>query len=284
MTTNQKTRTKTIKSILEQGKFFLESKGIENSRQECEKLIEFGLGIKKVDLYINYSKPVNVDELDKLRTYFKERASGKPVQYIIGKVHFRYLQLNVNENVLIPRNETEQVVDIVLRLISQKKKVLDLGTGSGAIALAIAQEAKVKVDAVDISSKALVQAKENAKLNNIEEVNWMQSDWFENIDTFYDLIVCNPPYVSYEQYQNLPTEIKDHEPIIALTDERDGLKCLEKIITQAPNYLNKKGHLLLEIGFDQKEVVQALLDDSGFTNIAFEKDLASKDRFVVASL
>lgn len=303
-------QTKTIKNVLEDGTRFLAAKGSERARlptltaneasrqarQEAEKLIAFGLGKSRIDVYLSLDKPLTQTELGYLRQYFKDRASGKPLQYITGEVYFRYLKLKVNKDTFIPRPETETIVDLALSILCHpdpagagegspvNSSVLELGTGSGVIALALAQEGKVKVDALDISEKALEIAKENAQMNKIEGIKWIKSDWFDKVSKKYDLIVCNPPYVSLEEYNDLPVEIKEHEPNQAVTDNGDGLKCLKEIISAAPKYLNEKGSLLLEIGFDQKEEVKKLLEKAGFDQIAFEKDLANHTRFAIASV
>lgn len=295
----QKTGIKTIKQVLQDGTSFLEAKGSENARLEAEKLIAFGLKKERVDIYLSLEKPLTEAELQTLRKFFVERGAGRPLQHIIGEVHFRYLKLAVNEHTFIARPETELIVDLALKIINHdvhslsldgrglgrgcSPKVLELGTGSGAIALAIAQEGKVKVDAVDISDKALETAKQNAESNNIGGITWSKSDWFEEVSGKYDVIVCNPPYVSLKEYKKLPVEIREHEPQQAVTDNSDGLKCLKQIIFSAPGYLNDKGILFLEIGFDQKESVKTVLEKVGFKKINFEKDLAGHTRFAIAS-
>lgn len=275
---------KTIKQVLEEGTRFLASKGNTNARLEAEKLIAFGLEKQRVDIYLSLDKPLTEEELVPLRGYFTDRAAGKPLQYITGEVHFRYLRLRVNENTFIPRPETELIVELALKLVTPSSKVLELGAGSGAIALAIAQEGKIKVDAVEISKKALEVAEKNAQINNIGSVTWIKSDWFEKVNKKYDLILANPPYVSLKEFNNLPAEIKKHEPQQAVTDNGDGLQCLTEIIAAAPGYLNEKGSLLLEIGFDQKENVNKLFEEAGFKKINFEKDLTGKTRFCIASV
>jgi len=274
--------SKTIKQILEEGSRFLASKGVDGDRFEAEKLIAFGLGLSRVDIYLNFSKPLAENELQILREHFKARAKGMPLQYIIGEVQFRYLRLKVNEHVLIPRSETELIVDLALKVVKPGSRVLELGTGSGCIALSIAKEAQIGVDATEISKEALQVAKENAGINSIDGINWLQSNWFENVSGQYDLIVSNPPYVSLQEYDDLAVEIAEYEPKRAVTDEADGLKCLKEIIAEAPKYLNDEGTMILEIGFEQKENVQKLLQKAGFKNIAFEEDLAGKTRFAIA--
>ena len=274
---------KTIKHILEDGARFLESKGNANARKEAESLIAFGLAIKRVDIYLQFDKIMGETELSKLRDLFKLRASGMPVQYIVGKVDFRYLTLEIDENVLIPRPETEMIVDVIVNLTPKKAKILELGTGSGAIALSLAKEHEADVDAVDVSVDALNVARKNADRNGLNQINFFESEWFSNINNKYDVVVSNPPYVSKDEYDALPTEVKDFEPSLALTDDGDGLQCIQKIASQAMRHLKQDGSLVLEIGYEQLEKVQRLLKTHGFKKITSEKDLAGHDRFIIAS-
>ncbi len=278
-----KTAQKTIKEIIADGERFLSSKGNENARGEAETLIAFGLGLARVDLYLSFDKPLAESELQKLRGYFKSRTEGKPLQHITGESVFRYLKLKVNDKTFIPRPETELITELVLNIIKKGDNVLELGTGSGAIALSIAKEGEVKVDATDVSKDALKMAKANGKLNEVDGVKWLESNWYENISNKYNVIVSNPPYVSLEEYNSLPKEINEYEPEIAVTDNNNGFKCLKEIISKAPGFLEDKGHLILEIGYDQQEGVDKLLKKSGFIDIRFEKDLTGKIRFAVAS-
>lgn len=278
-----KTKTiSTIREIIQAGSAYLAKKGIDNARWDAEQLIAYGLGFERVDLYLNFDKPLSEAELEHLRGLFKLRAAGKPLQYITGRVHFRYLKLDVNENVLIPRMETELIIDICKNLINSKARVLELGTGSGAIALSVAKESNVKVDAVDVSKEALEVASANANLNRIKTVNFSHSDWFSEVKGSYDLIVANPPYVSKTDFDILPVEIRLHEPAVAITDDNDGLSCLRTIIDQAPQFLNQKGYLVLEIGYDQQQAVEKLLNKASYKNISFEKDFAGKVRFAIS--
>ncbi len=281
---NGKVKTlKTIKQILDDGARYLQSKGNNNARTDAESLVAHGLGLKRVDIYLQLEKTLIDDELKELRELFKLRASGKPLQYILGSVAFRYLEIDVDENVLIPRPETEIIVEIIADIVTEKSKVLELGTGSGAIALSVAKELKAKVDATDICTKALSVARSNAQKNGVSGVNFLESDWFSNVSDKYDLIVANPPYVSLDEYSTLQTEIRDFEPRRAVTDEGDGLQCIKTIASSASTHLIDNGHFVLEMGHEQREKVKRILEEKGFRNISAKQDLANRDRFVVAS-
>ncbi len=275
--------TKTIKQILDDGARYLQSKGNNSARTDAESLVAHGLGLKRVDIYLQLEKTLIDDELRELRELFKLRATGKPLQYILGSVAFRYLEIDVDENVLIPRPETEIIVEVIADIVTEKSKVLELGTGSGAIALSVASEVKAKVDATDICTKALSVARSNAQKNGVSGVNFFESDWFSSVKEKYDLIVANPPYVSLNEYSILQTEIRDFEPRVAVTDEADGLQCIKMITDLALSHLTDNGYLVLEIGYEQREKVKRIFEEKGFKNISAKQDLANRDRFVVAS-
>ncbi|KKN16719.1 hypothetical protein LCGC14_0973040 [marine sediment metagenome] len=275
--------TKTIKQILDDGARYLQSKGNNSARTDAESLVAHSLGLKRVDIYLQLEKTLIDDELIELRELFKLRATGKPLQYILGTVAFRYLEIAVDENVLIPRPETEIIVEVIADIVTEKSKVLELGTGSGAIALSVASEVKARVDATDICTKALSVARSNAQKNGVSGVNFFESDWFSSVSEKYDLIVVNPPYVSLDEYSILQTEIRDFEPRLAVTDEADGLRCIKMITDSALSHLTDNGYLVLEIGHEQRKKVKHILDEKGFKNISAKQDLANRDRFVVAS-
>lgn len=216
-----------------------------------------------------------------------KRQQGQPVAYLIGHKEFWSLKLLVNENVLIPRSDTETLVEQVLIRLpeEQAQQVLDLGTGSGAIALSIAKERpQAKVLATDAHAAALSVAKTNAQLNSLVNVDFVQSSWFDQIGTTqFDLIAANPPYID-AQDQHLSQGDLRFEPDSALIAGRDGLADLEQIITQAPEYLNHQGWLVLEHGYNQQDQIQALFEAAGFTNIECHFDLNRLPRCTSAHL
>jgi len=207
---------------------------------------------------------------------------GEPVEYITGKAYFRYLELDVNPDVLIPRKETELVAAEAIELIRSCgfKTALDMCTGSGCIAISIATETDAQVMAADVSEKAIEVAERNVAANNAG-VGFIVSDMFENVDGTYDIIVCNPPYISEAEYEGLNADVKNFEPELALKVS-DGLEFYRRLAKQAPQYLNGGGALVLEIGAEQAEDVEKLLNTGRFSDIETKKDYQERDRIVTA--
>lgn len=208
--------------------------------------------------------------------------SGEPVEYITGKAYFRYLELEVTSDVLIPRKETELVAGAAIELIKRKgyNSALDMCTGSGCIAVSLATETDAEVHAADISSKAVEIAKRNAERNN-GHVEFYISDMFQNISATYDIIVSNPPYISDTEYETLLVGVKNYEPELALKSG-DGLIHYRTLAEQAGEHLNVGGALVLEIGADQAQDVTWLLENNGFAGIETKKDYQGRDRIVTA--
>jgi release factor glutamine methyltransferase len=209
-------------------------------------------------------------------------AKGEPTAYITGKAYFRYLALSVTKDVLIPRKETEQVAGEAIALINQNgyTSALDMCTGSGCIAISLATETNAKVSAADISAAAIDLAKQNAKDNNAE-VDFFVSDMFSSVSDSYDLIVCNPPYISDADVDKIDPCVKDFEPALALFCS-DGLNFYRIIAQRASDKLLCGGALVLEIGADQAQDVTALLTQSGFKAVECKKDYQDRDRIVTA--
>lgn len=219
---------------------------------------------------------------DKLEEGLKKLKEGWPVQYIVGNVNFYGVTLKVNENVLIPRFETETLVEktinYVKKYLKQPIRILDLGTGSGAIAITLKKKLSSFVDAVDISKEALEVAKENSIENNVE-INFIHSNMLEKINKKYDLIISNPPYISYDE--EVEEIVKNNEPHIALYADNDGLEYYEKILKNAENYINKPGIIAFEIGMNQGKKIKKIASKYLETdNIKIEKDLSGKDRYI----
>ena len=227
----------------------------------------------------------STEETNKIMAAVEKRLKHIPLGYIFGKSYFFGREFKVNENVLIPRQDTEILIEKICDDIKQRSRevsVLDIGTGSGAIAITIQKETGAIVTAVDVSKGALGVAKENA--NNLEaEIEFIQSDLFENVNGKFDFIVSNPPYIETEVIDTLETEVKDNEPILALDGGKDGLDFYRKIVADAPNYLNKDGKLYFEIGYNQAEALKNLMKEK-FTNILVYKDYGNNDRVVVGEL
>lgn len=280
-----------IKEILDYSEDYLKSKGIESPRVEAEWLLSHALGNRRIDLYLQFDRLLSSSESTHFKSLLKERLDHKPLQYITGETEFMGFSLLVDENVLIPRPETEQLVEKAIELLQNVNtaplKVLDVGTGSGNIAIALAKFLpSVEVTAIDISEAAIKIAKENAEKNGVSDsikllVYDFNSDGFP--DEKYDMVISNPPYISMSDMKNLQDEVKKWEPEAALTDYSDGIKLIEKVINLAANSIQKGGYILIEIGGnEQKKRVQKLLLNAGFLNVSVESDYNSHARFAFA--
>ena len=274
-----------VSDALRDGREYLLNNNVEP--REARLLLAYSMGILSDDL-VRY-KECSDKEYSLFINLIKRRADGEPYAYLIGEKEFMKLNFKVNEYTLIPREDTEilvqKAIDIARQNCNDNKKIeiLDMCTGSGCIAISLAKYIKYAyVDAVDVSEKALEIARENAEMNNVK-VNFIQSDLFENIEKKYDIIVSNPPYIALDDISNLQNEIK-HEPILALNGGYDGLDFYRKISKESKNYLKDNGVLLFEIGFNQGQDVSSILNYNDYKNIEITKDLSGNDRVVCASL
>lgn len=264
-----------ICDVLNKGRSLLKRNDIDE--REARLLLAFSLDVSQNDLI----KILEIDEkqFGHYLTILEKRISGMPYAYITGHKEFMKLDFIVNNNVLIPRDDTEILVEEAIK--KDKKNILDMCTGSGAIAISLAKYvSQSNVTACDISNDALDVAKQNAKLNNVE-VKFICSDLFKNIEGKFDMIVSNPPYIPRNDIEDLQIEVKN-EPYIALDGGEDGLLFYKKIIDEAKNYLTDDGVLMFEIGYDQAQSVSKLLKDNNYKNIYVIKDLGENDRVVVA--
>lgn len=221
------------------------------------------------------------EETKQIMAAVEKRLKHIPLAYIFGKTNFYGYDLEVNQDVLIPRLDTEILIEKVKNDIISRQKdvtVLDIGTGSGAIAIVLQKETGANVTAVDVSPKALEVAKRNAEKNNTE-IKFIHSNVFENVAGKFDFIVSNPPYIETEVVKGLEKEVVDNEPILALDGGEDGLDFYREIVEKAPNFLNEGGKLYFEIGYNQAESVSGLMKDK-FKNIQVFKDYGDNDRVV----
>ena len=219
---------------------------------------------------------------EKLDEGLKKLKQGKPVQYIVGSVNFYGNTLKVNENVLIPRFETETLVEKTINYsktyLKEPLKILDIGTGSGAIAITLKKKLNSSVDALDISREALKIAEENANENNVN-INFIHSNMLEKVKNKYDIIISNPPYISYDEI--VEDIVKNNEPHIALYADNNGIEFYEKILKEVNNYINKPGIIAFEIGMNQGQMIKRLIMNYLKTDkIKIEKDLTGKDRYI----
>lgn len=283
----------TVINILKSTQGLLEKSQIAGHLAEAESLLSRALGINRSGLYLHSDKRLSKGQIDYFLNMVERRIQGEPLAYILGEQPFRNINLEVSPDVLIPRNETELLIDKAIKVIKGTKsnpiKALDLGTGSGALALSLAKEIpNSEVWAVDISPLAIEIAKKNGRKNGQDgRVNFIESDLFsalgpERFDSF-DLILANPPYIKRGDLATLPKEVKDFEPLLALDGGEDGLDFYRRLIPYSSNYLKGGGYLILEIGFDQAKEVQSLItatDDFDWVDVS--KDYAGLDRVVVA--
>lgn len=250
------------------------------SHLEAELLLSYVLAKKRTFLYAHPEAILSNAEYKNFLELVYLRSQGQPIAYLTGTREFWSLPLKVNQHTLIPRHETELLVELALKLISEKQaEILDLGTGSGAIALALAKERPLwTITACDFSSEALKVAEENACQLGITNVNFKLSNWFENLPKqSYDVIISNPPYVAESDPHLLEGDVR-FEPISALTSGQDGLSDLQYIIENAHESLYPGGLLLLEHGFDQKEKLSTILNKLGYTKIQCWQDIHGHDR------
>ena len=260
----------------------LKENNIDEAHSKARRLLAFTLNVPKEYLIINNEKELSKQDFEYYKNYITRLINGEPIQYIIGKQEFMGIEFNVNKDVLIPQPDTEILVEETIKIAKKynKPKVLDLCTGSGAIAVSIKKYIpEAEVFASDISIKAL----QLAKINNIDNnINFIESNLFENINNEFDIIVSNPPYIRTEEIKSLSKEVQN-EPLIALDGGQDGLNFYRDIIKQAHNYLKSNGKLCLEIGDEQKDAItQILKSNFNYTNIKYYKDLQGNDRVIIA--
>jgi len=236
------------------------------------------LGVKRTELPL-ISEITEEQEIE-IKRVADERLKNIPVEKIFQKAYFYGLEFKVNENVLSPRPESELIVDLAIKYIQENgyKEVLDLCTGSGCLAISVKKNANVNMMASDVSAKALQIAKENAKKNEVE-INFVKSDMFENINSKFDLIISNPPYIDTDEIQNLDEEVKNHDPLIALDGGDMGLKFYNVIHDNLRKYLNENGMIIMEIGEDQKNLLISLFND--FNLVDAVVDYAGNDRILI---
>ena len=279
----------TVLESLQLSTDFLEKKGIESARLNAELLLSEILKCKRLDLYLKFDQLLKENEVDIYREWIARRGKFEPLQYIIGNVEFYGLPFKVTPDVLIPRPETEILVEEVIKFCKDKTglKILDIGTGSGNIPIALAKNlSDAVVTAIDISENALSIARENAVANGVEEkIHFITADVKNYMSGYqFDILVSNPPYVSKEEYPILQNEIRNYEPMAAVTDSNDGLVFYRTIAERAKILLKSNGKIFLEVGKDQSKYVADILEKNDFINIYFVKDYQQIDRVVVGEL
>jgi release factor glutamine methyltransferase len=286
--------TWTIRRVLKWTADDFAGRGIDSARLDAELLVAHALGVDRVRLYMDLDRPLVGDELAAIRALVGRRRQREPVAYILGRREFYGRRFEVSPAVLVPRPETELLVDRALELLAEDAAgpVLDLCTGSGAIAITLAAErAALEVDATDLSEAALEVARRNAAALGVgERVHLFAGDLFAPLapsgaaPRSYALIACNPPYVAERERASLAPEVAAHEPSLALFGGADGLSVLRRLCAEAPRWLAPEGRILIEIGIEQGAAVSALLRDAGFRETVVRPDLSGRDRLVEGTL
>lgn len=257
---------------------------LEKNNNDLIIALTYLLNTNKNLLFLNKEEALDEKIENELKIINDKINEGYPLQYAIGKWNFYGLDLLVDKRALIPRYETEILVDLIINDNSNNKKILDIGTGSGAISLALSKNLKdSKIIGVDISKNAIDLANENKIKLNINNVEFKESDIFSNIDEKFDIIVSNPPYINKEDFEKLDNKLY-YEPQNALYGGEDGLYFYKKIIKNAKNFLNKNGKIYLEIGYDQKDYISNLLEEYGYKQIKSYKDFNDFDRIIKACI
>lgn len=266
-----------IIDLINWGVKYFQDRSFENPRLEIEIFLQHIFGYKKIDLYINFEEEVTPKNLKRLREFIKRRVENEPIQYITGVSNFYGRDFYVNKNVLIPRPETEILVNVSIDYLSSKKNpyIIDVGTGSGCIAITLAKELpSSKVIAIDYSQQALNIAKENAELVGVKNIEFLKLDFLsENLNYVADAVVSNPPYIAQEDIQSLMIDVKEFEPHRALTDNADGLEFYRIFANKLDVILKKKGVLIIEVGRGNHPVeVKKLFEESGYNDIEMIND------------
>lgn len=277
----------TISSLLNWTVNYFKSKNIQFARLDAEVLLSHVLRQERIYLYVHFDEPMEQNELNKFREYVKKRAQHVPIAYIIGEREFMGLPFKVTKDTLIPRPDTEILVENVLNNVDKDKEIeiVDIGTGSGAIILSLLVNLpKAQGKTVDISSKAIEVAKENAvNLQVNDRCEFFVGDLFAPLnDNKFDVIVSNPPYIPQKDIATLEDDVKEYEPVSALTDGGDGLSYYRRLLSEGKAYIKENGFIALEIGIYQSNDVKQIAMDNGWKNIKIIKDYAGIDRVVLA--
>ncbi len=266
--------------ILRKSEEFLARKGVPEARLDAEHLLSTALSCRRMDLYLQFDRPLGEEILEKVRPLLARRARREPLSHIIGLHPFHDLMVRVGPAVLCPRPETEELVERTLEEIQgDPKRILDLGTGSGAIALWMKKRfPNAEVVGTDRSADALAVARANGERLDLG-ITWVQTDWLEGLDGPFELILANPPYLTPQEWEESAPEVRDHEPKEALVSGADGLEDLGRIVTGAGALLAEEGLLALETGIDHREPLQRLAGKAGYSSFRGVDDFSGRQRF-----
>ena len=273
--------------ILNNGSNYLKKYNFKNSLLESELLLSKVLNKKREDLILNSKNILKIKEIKKFNEFLLRRKRYEPIAYILGFKYFWKFKFITDKSVLIPRPDTELIVEESLKHIPKNisKKILDIGTGSGCIAISILKErSKCVVTGLDLSIKAINVAKSNAKLHHLgNKINFVNIDIDKYNSYNYDLIISNPPYINSIELNRLDDDIKFHEPKLALSGGIDGFKSIKKVVVRSNKLLKRNGKLILEIGSKQKFKTMKILKENGYYVNKISKDLSGKDRCIVST-
>jgi release factor glutamine methyltransferase len=278
------TKTKSLLEVLQSTTAYFTKHQIENPRLNAEHLLAHALGRTRMELYLEFERPLNDAELVPLRDLVKRRGQGEPLQHLLGTVEFCGQTFLSDKRAMVPRPETEELVEFLISETGNRKpeKILDVGTGSGVIALSLAKEFPgAEVYAVDISEDALALARQNAARLGLERVHFQKGDLLESLSERFGLIVANLPYISMQDRHLLAREVL-HDPEVALFGGPGGDELLRKLIEKAPSHLQPGGLLALEIGIDQGEGLCDFLRQKNYHDIELKRDYSGVTRFLLA--
>ena len=281
----------TIIKLVQWATTYFDTHDIDSPRATAEILLSHVLNTRRIDLYLRYDQPLTPDELERFKALIKRRMNREPVAYILGCKEFWSMGLHITRDVLIPRPETECLVEKSLEMLAvdanmKSKLILELGTGCGAVILALASEnPRHSYWATDISINAIRIARQNAMQNDLNgKIHFIAGDWFAPLGSktgVFDLIVSNPPYIKSGDLAQLQPEIHAYEPLLALDGAADGLHCLRHIIQSAYRFLKPGGALILEIGHDQKASLKQMIAECGeYEGVSFYQDYSGYDRIL----
>ena len=276
----------TVLEVLQSTTAYFQKRNVESPRLNAEHLLAHVLGRKRIDLYLDFERRLSESELAPLRELVRRRGAGEPLQHLLGTVEFCGRVFRCDSRALVPRPETEQLVELLISRFKSETasfRAIDIGTGSGVIALTLAAEfPKADIMGVDISEDALMLARENAgRLGLTDRVQFLRSNLLENVPPGMDLIAANLPYISLDDRQNLSREVL-HDPEVALFAGAHGDELVQQLITQAPSWLRPGGTLAMEIGIAQSEALFAALEEKNYRDISAEKDYSGVIRFLFA--
>jgi release factor glutamine methyltransferase len=287
----EKTRMWTVRELMKSAMEHLQQKGFEDARLNVELLLAHALDIQRIQLYLQFDRPLTSEELKLFRALYERRLKREPVQYIIGSTSFMGLHFSVDSRVLIPRPETETLIEQAMLLCHRYPsdtpiEVLEVGTGSGNIAVALAKYIKhAHITAIDISKEALMVAEENARMHSVDsKIQFSLIDVFHRTEDLFrnrfDLLVSNPPYIPKDEWEQLQTEVRDFEPSMALTDGKDGFQFYHRLIGIIPDVLRSGGGIMMEVGYHQAEKVVRELKNAGIDQLQITNDLQGIPRVV----